>query len=30
MVPPVKLHDTGVPNEGVIRILTRNSRRVLD
>ena len=26
MVPPVKLYDAGVPNEGVIRILTRNSR----
>jgi N-methylhydantoinase B len=26
MVPPVKLHDAGAPNEGVIRILTRNSR----
>jgi N-methylhydantoinase B len=26
MVPPVKLHDAGVPNEGVIRIMTRNSR----
>jgi N-methylhydantoinase B len=26
MVPPVKLRDAGVPNEGVIRILTRNSR----
>jgi N-methylhydantoinase B len=26
MVPPVKLYDAGVANEGVIRILTRNSR----
>jgi N-methylhydantoinase B len=26
MVPPVKLYDAGVPNDGVIRILTRNSR----
>jgi N-methylhydantoinase B len=26
MVPPVKLYAAGVPNEGVIRILTRNSR----
>lgn len=26
MVPPVKLRDAGVANEGVIRILTRNSR----
>jgi N-methylhydantoinase B len=26
MVPPVKLYDAGVPNHGVLRILTRNSR----
>src|SRR5499425_1838639 len=26
MVPPIKLYDAGVPNEGVIRIMTRNSR----
>ena len=26
MVPPVKLFDAGVPNEGVLRIIARNSR----
>ena len=26
MVPPVKLYNAGAPNDGVIRILTRNSR----
>ena len=26
MVPPVKLFDAGVPNEGVLRIVARNSR----
>ena len=26
MVPPVRLHDAGRPNEGVLRILARNSR----
>ena len=26
MVPPVKLYDAGVPNEGVLRIVARNSR----
>ena len=26
MVPPVKLYDAGVPNDGVLRIVARNSR----
>ncbi len=26
MVPPIKLHDRGVPNEAALRIMTRNSR----
>ena len=26
MVPPVKLYDAGVPNEGVLKIVARNSR----
>ena len=26
MVPPIKLHDRGVPNEPAIKIITRNSR----